>query len=334
MDAANPGSAFEFADLTPAAPPMFLLEHDIAHCLRSCLHTICRRQWRTLCGEGEPSAAAIVDPEALVVMSLATRREPGIESMGIEGMMTRWAAVSSRLLNLQRLRNLLHGAPPAAQGGLRWFAEACAAAGDRRFTPLAGPRVRPRHPPGHGPSGNGRAGRVESPAALMLRLRAVFGLGNKADLLAFALGSTRAGGGQRAITLAAIAQSLVCSIPAARRAAGELVHAGLLHGSRDRPTLYSLQPPAEALAGTSSGGAAPWRDWALVMPFLLQALELAVGAAPGLGERLLRLARAQRGGLARCGAPGLHAWIESGQGSLLAAQHFVVGVTDWILARV
>jgi hypothetical protein len=328
MNAAIPGSAFEFAGPTPATPPMFLLEHDIAHCLRSCLHSICRRQWRTLGSEGEPSAAAIVDPEALVVMSLALRREPGLESMGLEGMMTRWAAVSSRLLDLQRLRNLLHGAPPSAQGGLRWFAEACAAAGDRRFTALAGPHVRPRHA-----SGNGRASRAESPAALMVRLRAVFGLGNKADLLTFALGSTRIGSGQRAITLAAIAQSLVCSIPAARRAAGELVRAGLLHGSRDRPTLYSLQPPAEALADTA-GGAAPWRDWALAMPFLLHAFELASAAAPGLGERLLRLARAQRAGLARCGAPGLTAWIESGQGSLLAAQHFVLGVTDWILARV
>jgi hypothetical protein len=328
MDAAIPGSAFEFAGPKPATSSMFLLEHDIAHCLRSCLHAICRTQWRTLVGEGEPSATAIVDPEALVVMSLAMRRERGLESMGLEGMMTRWAAVSSRLLDLQRLRILLHDAPPPAQSGLRWFAEACAAAGDRRFTVLAGPRAHPRHP-----SGNGRANRAESPAALMVRLRAVFGLGNKADLLALALGSTRAGSGQRALTLAAIAQSLVCSIPAARRAASELVHAGLLHGSQDRPTLYSLLPPAEALAGTS-GGAAPWRDWALVMTFLLQALELARAAPPGLGERLLRLARAQRSGLARCGAPGLNAWIESGQGSLLAAQHFVVGVTDWILARV
>lgn len=141
----------------------------------------------------------------------------------------------------------------------------------------------------------GRAGkasrelRLLEPSTLLLRLRAGFSVGAKADLLAFLLGTASAGAEHRAgATVEVIAKACAWSIAATRRAAREMALARLVVASPERPVRYTVDVPAWArllrlgdplrtqrvAEDAAAADVPPWRFWAQMFAFLAACAEL------------------------------------------------------------
>ena len=141
----------------------------------------CWRQWRTLtrAAAGDEATASILDPEALVLLSLTVRHR----ERRLQDLLHWWAKTGSTLLSVQRMRSLLAAFPESVRGDLAWFASACRTSGDRRWQALTR-RYADRVAdvvarPGKGPD----TLELLAPSTLLLRLRAGFGVGAKADML-------------------------------------------------------------------------------------------------------------------------------------------------------
>ena len=224
------------------------------------------RQWRAV-GAGTAGRArlrGLVDPEALVLCSLglveAERR--------LADIVRDWAVENSPLLSVQRANNLAPQYPPDVRARLAWFARIAVADGkDARWRSLAsgvthdvGDRgssaltdtVRANKP---------RAIRatLADPAALLLRLRLGFGVGAKADVLAFLLGTEGAWASVRALM-----HATGYTTAAVRRAADDMAAARLIRVTRGSPTSYT-QYSADRGAWTpvlQLADAPPlWRSW-------------------------------------------------------------------------
>jgi hypothetical protein len=185
------------------------------------------RQWRAIGGAaaGGP-ASAQVDPEVLCLASLALESH---ESR-LWTVMIDWLRLGSGLVSVQRLRNVKrHLAVP--KDSLERFAGAVIqGANDARFKALLSNR--PRTAAGRSVVSRSRRVKQRSggPAltarpALMLRLRAAFGVGVKADLLAFLLGQPLR------VTVGTAAAALGYSVPAVFRAIQDLEPAGFVRST-------------------------------------------------------------------------------------------------------
>ena len=200
----------------------------------------CWRQWRSIKGEhhltrDERPARSIIDPEALILASLASRR---VERRLDESILW-WLPRGSRLLSVQRFKTLARDFPLESQDDITWFANLAVGSGDARWTSLAAEG----HPT---PQAFGRARfprqekgpialELLEPATLMLRLRAGFGVGAKADLLTFLLGvAAHRGRSDAWVEGAPIAEALAYSKVSVRRATHDMTLAGLIEVSRDR----------------------------------------------------------------------------------------------------
>lgn len=208
----------------------------------------CWKQWRSLTGEGlalgQRPATTIIDPEALVVASLALRHR----EQRLRDLLYWWAREGSHLLSVQRLRTVSNVFPEQAlDGGVEWFASLALEAGDARWKRVAS-AARGDEPvrPGKGP----KRLQLIDPATLMLRLRAGFGVGAKADLMAFLLGASAARRQGELWTTAHVISEATCySRASVARAAADMSLARLIEASLDRPTQYSLE----------------WKSWAQVL---------------------------------------------------------------------
>ncbi len=222
-------------------------------------------QWSaltTMAVPAGPRARSMVDPEALVLLSLAVRgREPRLDDLVLG-----WARAASSLLSVPRTVHLAEAFPAGVREGIGVFARAAADAGDRRWRAHAAEGDAPP------PSRRKVAGapRVAEAPALMLRLRAGFGVGARADVLAFLLAQRGA-----EAPVSAIAGATGYSGSAVRTAAEEMVLAGFARRLEGSPTEYCADHRAWAgvlqLRPTSSpkGPDVPaWRDWAAVFAFL------------------------------------------------------------------
>jgi hypothetical protein len=181
-----------------------------------------------------------------------------------------FAERASKLLSVQRILNLTKCFPDTLTTGLRAFAGFAAGAGDarwKRYQPKSDEDAdfRPR-------SGKGIAQpNLHLPQALMLRMRAGFGVGAKADLLSFLIGID----GSASIREAS--EAIDYTEVAVRTAAQEMALAGFVNAdSSSRPTRYAVPvDPWSSLLGLKrrSGersGERPWpiwRHWADVFAF-------------------------------------------------------------------
>ncbi|HST58046.1 MAG TPA: MarR family transcriptional regulator [Longimicrobium sp.] len=222
-------------------------------------------QWSaltTMAVPAGPRARSMVDPEALVLLSLAVRgREPRLDDLVLG-----WARAASSLLSVQRVLHLAEAFPPGVREGIGGFARAAADAGDRRWRAHAaeteaGPAAR-RKVAG--------APRLAEAPALMLRLRAGFGVGTRADVLAFLLAQR---GGEA--TVSTLSEATGYSGSAVRTAVEEMVLAGFVRRLEGSPTAYCADHRAWAgvllFRPTSSPkgpDAPPWRFWAAIFAFL------------------------------------------------------------------
>lgn len=229
----------------------------------------CHAQWVSLGavahGAGSSRPTAIIDPEALVLLSIALRdHDPRLLER-----VAWWATTASRLMSVQRMRSLA-GRFPSSRGtnGLGLFAGLALEAGDRRWTAHATPD---RSIDASGRRGPSSPVFIES-STLWLRLRAGLGVGAKADTLAFLMGLK---GGRARVK--AISRATGYTTTAIRAAARDMALARLIRSTPSHPTEYFAPERAwgELLELYPLAGAhakrpqmPPWRFWAEVFALL------------------------------------------------------------------
>jgi hypothetical protein len=221
------------------------------------------RQWGAL---GASTASlpgrSLVDPEALVLVSLTMREE----ERRLSDVLRWWAKAGAPLLSVTRIRTLASRFPDSTRGRLGEFASLAILEGhDFRWRPLARPSSRPE---GRRGKALGADPTFTNPPALLLRLRLGFGVTVKADLLAVLLGSPGCW-----LTVRDIAASLGYTAQSIRRAADDLVAARLMQRTNDTPAGYRLD--AKSWAGLVGGPEKlpPWRHWVRVFAFVAAVAE-------------------------------------------------------------
>lgn len=237
------------------------------------------RQWAALGStgaggrnpQGDERVATVIDPEALLLASLTLLPH----ERRLADFVRWWAESGAALLSVQRTRTLqaqmpeaLYETEPLADA-LAAFAASADRAGDRRWRRHAG------EAPLEGRPGKGtERPNLSDPAALLLRLRAGFGVSAKADLLAVLLGR-----GGRPATVKALAEATGYSTVAVRVAAEEMVLGRFVEATGDYPSAYVawgaerwaalLCPHAEPDPNRPRAALPVWGPWAPVYGFLL-----------------------------------------------------------------
>lgn len=229
------------------------------------------RQWKAL-GAGaaaKQEATSIVDPEALVYMSLSLLPY----ELRLADLLADWMAQNSTLLSVQRIKNLARDFPEKVRGRLPQVARiASEEAKDARWGALVeadAPALteRPR---------KGRAVRrhFTQPSALMLHLRLGMGVGTKADVLAYLLGTQGAWA-----SVAVIAAATGYTPAAVRRtvddmAAGRFIRSmESLDPTDPAQTVYLTKPVAWAEVLDSAAQLPPWRSWKERFAFVADLLD-------------------------------------------------------------
>lgn len=199
-------------------------------------------------------ARSVVDPEALVLLSLAFRTR----ERRLDDLLAGWARVGAPLLGVARINALVAAWPGEVREGLGGFARAAVDAGDRRWKRLAAPVALPSRGKDAGPL------RLDDAAALLLRLRAGLGVGSRADLLALLLGMRG-----EPVSARTMAAALGYSGRAIRTAAEGMALAGLIEEVPGPPAAYRVDAGRWAgVLRTARGDFPRWRFWSLVLPFL------------------------------------------------------------------
>jgi hypothetical protein len=249
--------------------------HDIGAVTTETVVEVAWAQWTALTPAAVPATprqvSSIIDPEALVLISLAVSDH----ERRLDDLLAGWARIGSWLLSIQRLKTLAREYPESVRARLPVFARYAADAGDRRWRPHASSPAdtdrlcrREKEP---GPV------RLAGGPALMLRLRAGIGVGTKADLLTVLLGLHGAAANLRTLALAT-----GYSNRAMRTAAEEMARARFIHEIEGPPAAYRAEPgawcallgggPADASVGAGSG-VPPWRFWSIAFAFLTAVIE-------------------------------------------------------------
>lgn len=205
------------------------------------------RQWTALgaSGGGTEPGETTIDPEALVLASAQLVEH----ERRLGDFLLWWVGVGATLLSVHRTRSLLKVTPGAADA-LAPFATSAVKAGDRRWKGLAGSQGLDARP------GKGAAeARLTDPTALVLRLRATFGVSAKADVVAVLLGL------ERAATVREVAEATGYTTVAVRGALGEVTLAGFAEAMGETPATYRATR-REAWAGLLGGEPPTWGFWA------------------------------------------------------------------------
>ena len=217
------------------------------------------RQWSTIftLAVDERRASAIVDPEALLLISIGLREhEPRLWRVS-----RAWARVGARLLSVQRTKNLAREFTGDISSGLAEFAWIAEVEGnDMRWKVLAATVERSR---------SKRKERqatptLASPAALMLRLRLGLGVGIKPDVLTYLVGLA----GGRA-TIQQITAATHYYGRAVRRAVEDLVAAGFDQSWSTAPASYGVNLDVwHHLLEIDPEDPPAWRVWASSYAFV------------------------------------------------------------------
>lgn len=207
-------------------------------------------QWAHLFGsrvQGRETRS-VVDPEALLLATLTLEKY----ERRLEKTMHLWLRTGSRLMSVSRLKNLAREHSPGVRSMLEGVAAWCVAQGDRSWKTLAGAR-------------NPRAVRLntESPSpnvlgasSLMLRLRMLFGVGIKADVVSYLLA------GQAGQSVRDTANATAYAPRAVRSALEDLAAAGAIRVRPTSPVSYQAEWSRWGkLLGLDENSAALWRYW-------------------------------------------------------------------------
>lgn len=214
---------------------------ELADDLRSATLDHVWRQWKAVGGTVSSNvvARAIIDPEALLLMSLWMLEH----ERRLADVVWSWVSVNSPLLSLQRLRNLRADFPTEVARRLTGLARVrVEEARDHRWKALQ---------KGTAETLSERSGKVRAVnvrpgvwACLVLQLRLGLGVGIKADVLAYLLGTSTAAPSWAGV--ASIADALGYTNAAVRRAADDLARARFI---RLLDTSESEQPARRMFSG-------------------------------------------------------------------------------------
>lgn len=238
------------------------------------------QQWASL-GAGALTSApdhsdTLVDPEALLLLSLVMQPS----ERRLADLVAWWAAVGSSLLSVQRTKTLVAVFPETVREALGGFAYLASKAGDKRWKKLASPtapmwgdrRLKgPSQPP------------LKDASALVLRLRAGFGVNAKSDALAYLIGMQ-----QRAATVQEIAEAIHYTKVTVRNALQDMVLARFIQEVPGHPAKYTVdrRPWLALLNASKQTGSLVWKPWSGLFAFLAHT-HLLYAQADALSEYLL-----------------------------------------------
>ncbi len=204
---------------------------------------------------------SMIDPEALLLASLYLSRHEA----RFQRLTAWWAARGSRLLSVQRMRNLVSQYPKSVERQMGEFALMAVEDGrDARWRSVAG-KSRPQ---GARKKDLGTTPTLAESPALLLRLRLGFGVGIKADVLGLLLGRA----GDR-LTVREIAAATGYYERAVRRAVDEMTLARLLRAARSTPTSFSVDVQVWARTLELPDEVPRWEYWYEGFSFLLGLVE-------------------------------------------------------------
>ncbi len=222
------------------------------------------RQWQaigaTVSGLGQ--ASAIVDPEVLILTSLWMLDF----EQRLADITTSWVRINSSLLSIQRLHNLCDEFPKVVSDRL----SSLATIGMEEGKDLRWKSLRKRQVADLGTRGNKvRAVEVGSPSwsSLFLQLRRGIGVGAKADVLTFLIGTSGHQGDWSNVAM--IAEATRYTPAAVRRVADELAAARFIRvpstadSNRGVQRMYNADPKAWAellRVGVAQTGWGYWRE--------------------------------------------------------------------------
>lgn len=296
----------DVSDRTAAYVAMQQAVAELASLFTAAASQAARAQWATLAAVPTPSegaAGVIIDPEALLLLSAwLMPREPALRT-AVHDWVARW----SDLLSVQRTRNIARAFPQSVVAELRAIAVTAHQRGkDFRWTPvlhgsdapapdtgttvvdsLRGADFRPPH-------GVSRLA-VERDALLVLRFRMAFGVGARADALAYLLAR---GGAWSTVT--EIAQATDYTPSAVRRALDRMAEASIVMSVDDGATRYRCDVSTWGVLLALQGDVAPWSYSLQHFAFIATFVEWAEAVAKrkltayAIGEQLRGVARSFR----------------------------------------
>lgn len=221
-------------------------------------------QWSAL-GAGtlqdRKDISAIIDPEALLLLSLYLIPE----ERRLRDLVQWWAEVGSELLSLQRTKTLLDDFPSDVNRRVKTYSRWATEAGDKRWQKYAEEETQQFDRDRKGPEKPD----LGSPSSLLYRLRAGFGVGAKADVLAYLLGI-----GEQSATTKEAVRATSYSRATVQGALGDLSRAGFIKSTSEYPKEY-FAPLGSwevlVLGDNHSNDRFPqWRHWGKVYAFLAQ----------------------------------------------------------------
>jgi hypothetical protein len=275
------------------------------------------------------AARSVVDPEALVLASLALRDH----ERRLWDVLASWAVTGSRLLSVQRIKNLNDEYPERTAGRLAEFALiALMEGGDHRWRKLAAtePGPRPRRQDLRVPSAGGW-----DPAALVVRLRLGIGVGLQADVLAFLLSQQGAWTSARVI-----AEAIGYSAYSIRRTADKMAEARFIESTMEKPVEYRADRNAWSPVLGLRKGVLPWRYWHQAYAFVAELVTLGEEgeiAAPTrylLSSRLRDLTKKHRNALRLIKIPSPDPHQFAGEEFVSAFEQLAATFTGWMSEEV
>lgn len=220
---------------------------DLANLLRESALDVAWRQWRAL---GASAAMknqrarhlqSLIDPESLVLFSLLLIDE----ERRLADLIPDWMVLNSDFLSVQRVKNLAHDYPKQVQSKLvsrlGWVASLAVEKGkDFRWKSLIGSRSSQHQSQSFRTTGGSKVravrGQLTESSTLLLRLRLALGVGVKADVIGFLLGTR-----DDWITVREIAEATAYSAVAIRRAVDDLAAARLIQALDAQPAGYRAE---------------------------------------------------------------------------------------------
>ena len=219
-------------------------------------------QWSTL-GAGtlqkRGTVSSIIDPEGLLLLSLYLIPE----ERRLRDLVQWWAEAGSELLSLQRTKTLLDSFPPEVNEYLKTYSRWATEAGDKRWRKYAEEGREQVDRERKGPE----SPKLDSPSSLLFRLRAGFGVGAKADVLAYLLGIE-----EQAVATKEAVRAISYSRATVQGALEDLSRAGFIEQKSDYPREYFA--PFDRWKPFVLGDDRPnnlcprWRHWGKVYAFL------------------------------------------------------------------
>lgn len=225
--------------------------------LRAAALEVVWRQWRAVGGQvaTKEIARSIIDPEALVMLSLSLLHE----EHRLVDVLHDWTLLNSDLLSVQRLKNLAASYPETARQRLGALAKIAWRDGkDLRWRSLADEGRSGSRVFSSARTAKSRAIRVrlDDHTTLMFRLRLGFGVGAKADVLGFLLTTAEIEASVRDIS-----EALGYTVAAVRRVADDMAAARLLQTSDRQPILFRADPKAWEKALALPVDLPAWCNW-------------------------------------------------------------------------